>query len=74
MSETGDTQREQKAVRETLVKAYELNIAARLKAELCALESNNYGYTRDMANAASKFIHLALDRQCRELVRMYVKC
>ncbi|XP_074566526.1 ABC transporter G family member 14-like [Curcuma longa] len=56
-SETGDaggTQREQKAVRETLVKAYERNIATRLKAELCAVESNDYGYTREMANAAMK--------------------
>ncbi|XP_042445609.1 ABC transporter G family member 14-like [Zingiber officinale] len=56
-SETGDAggaQREQKAVRETLVKAYERNIATRLKAELYAVESNNYGYTRQMANAAMK--------------------
>lgn len=70
-SETGDaggTQREQKAVRETLVKAYERNIATRLKAELCAVESNDYGYTREMANAASEF-PLALD-QCRKLRRL----
>ncbi|WOL18293.1 hypothetical protein Cni_G27087 [Canna indica] len=54
-SETGDAmQREQKAVKEALITAYDRNIATRLKAELCVAELNNYGYAREMVNAMKK--------------------
>jgi len=49
---------EQKAVREELITAYDNNIAARLKAELCAVAmdpgNNNYSYSRDTQNANGK--------------------
>nr|XP_010943389.1 ABC transporter G family member 14 isoform X1 [Elaeis guineensis] len=50
----GSTEREQKAVREELTSAYDRNIAARLKAELCSIDPANYGYTRDAASAAKR--------------------
>ncbi|RZR96590.1 hypothetical protein BHM03_00025633 [Ensete ventricosum] len=48
----GGLQQEKKAVKEALIGAYDRNIATRLKAELCAVDLNNYGYTREMANAS----------------------
>lgn len=45
-------QQEQKAVKEALIKAYDYNIATKLKAELCTVDPNNYGYTREMASAS----------------------
>ncbi|XP_074582374.1 ABC transporter G family member 14-like [Curcuma longa] len=47
-------QQEQKAVKEALIKAYDLNIATQLKAELCTVDPNNYGYTREMASAVKR--------------------
>ncbi|KAF3454200.1 hypothetical protein FNV43_RR04647 [Rhamnella rubrinervis] len=41
------TEKEQQAVREALISAYDKNISARLKAELCSLDANNYNYTKD---------------------------
>ncbi|KAJ8773908.1 hypothetical protein K2173_009339 [Erythroxylum novogranatense] len=40
-------EQEQKMVREALILAYEKNISARLKVELCNLEVNNYNYSKD---------------------------
>ncbi|XP_026656587.2 ABC transporter G family member 14-like isoform X2 [Phoenix dactylifera] len=50
----GSTEREQQAVREELVSAYDRNIATGLKAELCSVDPTNYGYTRDAAIAAKR--------------------
>ncbi|KAJ8497342.1 hypothetical protein OPV22_007894 [Ensete ventricosum] len=50
----GGLQQEKKAVKEALIGAYDRNIATRLKAELCAVDLNNYGYTREMANAMKR--------------------
>ncbi|KAG6502291.1 ABC transporter G family member 14-like [Zingiber officinale] len=47
-------QQEQKAVKEALIKAYDLNIAAQLKAELCTVDPNNYGHTREMSSAMKR--------------------
>ncbi|PIA50432.1 hypothetical protein AQUCO_01300877v1 [Aquilegia coerulea] len=41
------TEEEQKLVRKALISAYDKNIAARLKDELCCLNVNVYGYGRD---------------------------
>lgn len=50
----GETaEKEQKLVREALISAYDKNIATRLKAELCSLDINNYGYSKD--SSTSKF-------------------
>ncbi|URE37066.1 ABC transporter G family member [Musa troglodytarum] len=51
---SGGLQQEKKAVKEALIGAYDRNIATRLKAELCAVDLNNYGYTREMANAMKR--------------------
>ncbi|CAL0331642.1 unnamed protein product [Lupinus luteus] len=40
-------EQERKVVRETLITAYDKNIATRLKAELCSLEVNNQNITKD---------------------------
>ncbi|KAJ1380934.1 P-loop containing nucleoside triphosphate hydrolase [Sesbania bispinosa] len=40
-------EQERKMVRESLISAYEKNIATRLKAEVCSLEVNNYNITKD---------------------------
>lgn len=43
-----NSEREQNLVKEALISAYDKNIATRLKAELCSLDSNNiYTYTKD---------------------------
>ncbi|KAG6520647.1 ABC transporter G family member 14-like [Zingiber officinale] len=47
-------QQEQKAVKEALIRAYNCNIATRLKAELCTIDLNNYGYTQEMASAMKR--------------------
>ncbi|RWW45816.1 hypothetical protein BHE74_00048328 [Ensete ventricosum] len=51
----GGMQREQKAVKEALISAYDRNVATRLKAELCAVDLNNHGYAREMANASTQW-------------------
>ncbi|XP_061341725.1 ABC transporter G family member 14 isoform X2 [Gastrolobium bilobum] len=40
-------EQERKLVRESLISAYDKNIATRLKAEVCSLEVNNYNITKD---------------------------
>ncbi|KAK7367143.1 hypothetical protein VNO80_09152 [Phaseolus coccineus] len=40
-------EQERKQVRESLISAYEKNIATRLKAEVCSLEVNNHNVTKD---------------------------
>ncbi|XP_072967375.1 ABC transporter G family member 14 [Typha angustifolia] len=50
----GSTESEKKAVKEELLSAYDRNIATRLKAELCTVDPANYGYNRDVANAAKR--------------------
>ncbi|KAJ1434115.1 P-loop containing nucleoside triphosphate hydrolase [Sesbania bispinosa] len=47
---------ERKLVRETLVSAYEKNIATRLKAEFCSLEVNNYNITKDASASRWHFL------------------
>lgn len=46
-------EQEQKMVKEALISAYDKNISARLKAELCSLEANNYNYTKDASASKS---------------------
>ncbi|KAG5000252.1 hypothetical protein JHK82_021411 [Glycine max] len=41
-----------KQVRESLISAYEKNIATRLKVEVCRLEANNYNITKDACATA----------------------
>ncbi|XP_010499718.1 PREDICTED: ABC transporter G family member 14-like [Camelina sativa] len=48
-SQKETTEQEQKTVKETLVSAYEKNISAKLKAELCNAESHSYEYTKAAA-------------------------
>lgn len=48
------TEEEQKSVRKALVSAYDKNIAARLKDELCSSNVNIYGYPRDASMKASR--------------------
>ncbi|XP_061338065.1 ABC transporter G family member 14-like [Gastrolobium bilobum] len=40
-------EQERKLVREALISAYDMNIATKLKAELCSLEVNNHNTTKD---------------------------
>ena len=42
-----------KQVRESLISAYEKNIATRLKVEVCRLEANNYNITKDACASRS---------------------
>lgn len=47
-------------VRESLISAYEKNIAPRLKAEVCSLEVNNYNNntTKDACTSRSSILSL----------------
>lgn len=53
-------EKEQKMVWEALISAYDKNIAARLKAELCSLDANNYNYTKDASASKSLFFSLLI--------------
>lgn len=49
-------EQERKQVRESLISAYEKNIATRLKAEVCSLEANNYNITKDACASRSSIL------------------
>lgn len=53
-------EKEQKMVREALISAYDKNISARLKAELCSLDANNYNYTKNASASKSPFVSLLM--------------
>lgn len=46
-------EQERKMVRESLITAYDKNIATKLKAEVCSLEVNNYNFTKDAMSSKS---------------------
>jgi len=51
-------EQERKQVRESLISAYEKNIATSLKAEVCSLEVNNHNITKDACASRSSFLSL----------------
>lgn len=51
-------EQERKQVRESLISAYEKNIATRLKAEICSMEVNNQNITKDACASRSSFLSL----------------
>ena len=59
-------EQERKQVRESLISAYEKNIATRLKAEVCSLEANNYNITKDACASRSSILSFLREKQSQE--------